>query len=61
MKKISLIFAALAIAACTAGCSQKNNAESTAVEPYPADMLITRLQAFADSGLTAFGHHYDTA
>ncbi len=62
MKKISLILVALAITASTAGCSQKNNTENTsAEEPAPSEMLMTRLHALADSGLTAFGHHDDTA
>ena len=55
----------MTIAACaaifaTTLCSGKKNVAEQAAET-PAEVLLGRLTALSDSGLTAFGHHDDTA
>ncbi|RXE70415.1 beta-mannosidase [Muribaculaceae bacterium Isolate-002 (NCI)] len=60
MKRIYMTIAACAAIFATTLCSGKKNVAEQAAET-PAEVLLGRLTALSDSGLTAFGHHDDTA
>lgn len=61
MKKLSILLAAMAMLASTTQCAQTRQAEVPEETPAPSAALLSRLKSLADSGLTAFGHHDDTA